>query len=95
MNKENNTQTPRTDAEALRINNINTPNRERVDDYTDMFVFAQGLESELASSQARMKEYERTEPLKIKERNELRDMVKDLEKMLSDEQEKNYRLLRM
>jgi len=87
--------TPRTDAEALRINNINTPNRERVDDYSDMFVFARNLERELAASQARVAEYERTEPLKIKERNELRDMVKDLEKMLSDEQEKNYRLLRM
>ena len=36
--------TPRTDAEALRINNINTPNRERVDDYHDMFVFACNLD---------------------------------------------------
>ena len=65
------------------------------------------IEAELAASQAQIAEYERTEPLKVKERNELRKRVKDLEnlnthqviaeleKMLSDEQEKNYRLLRM
>ena len=61
--------TPRTDAEALRIINIDTPNRERVDDYHDMFVFARGLERELAAA---VKLNEEFWPSTLATRDELR-----------------------